>query len=384
MAKGISIGIGADTRDFSSAVSRGVLEPLEDVQDALKDVDRQGRDLDLEDTMRDSQRATARLKDENEELADAIRKAGRRGRDFGDDVRRGTRDAERGIDRAKAGVEDFKDEANSTAREAAASFDGSAESIGDAFQEVAANAFAGFGPAGAAAGLAAAAGLGVVTTVLNDQKAAADEFKAAIRDAYKEAVEEGRTYLDEAQIIAEVNSIIFDPDNESIYEQARRDAETLGVEVTDLLRAQAGDQQAVNDLLDIAKVRAEEMADGFDRGKRVTVQELAEMGHVVNRLNDKKAVIEESVDRARQARDAQKEIGDAASEANRRARDTDAERFRKYHEAYNRAKGLGPLNVDVRVNDGALTRIENRVRALDGRSIAVRLEGQTGAGRFIL
>jgi hypothetical protein len=386
VAKGISIGIGADTRAFASAVKSGVLEPLEDTVKALDKVDDAGRDLNLEDTMRDGQRATARLKDENEELADAIRQAGRRGRDMGDDVKRGAREAERGVDRAKDGVEEFRDEANSTAREAAASFDGSAESIGDAFQEVAANAFAGFGPAGAAAGIAAAAGLGVVTTVINDQTEAAEEFKASVRDAYKTAVEEGRLYLTEAEIIAKVNDLFLDPENDSIYKQAEADAAQLGVTVTEVLRAQAGDQNAINDLLDVAKSRAEDVADGMDGGRQVTIAEAAELGHVIGRLNDKKAVIDETVDRARKARDAQKEIGDAAAEANQRARDTDAARWQAQGERYEafRSRAAAGVNVPVRVDDSGLARVESRVNSLSGRVVSIRFEGQTGPGRQIL
>jgi hypothetical protein len=386
MAKGISISIGADAKTFASAVKSDVLRPLDETVKALEDVNREGDDLNLEDRMRDSQRATARLKDENEELADAIRQAGRRGRDMGDDVKRGAREAERGVERAKAGVEDFKDEANDTAREAAASFDGSAESIGDAFQEIAANAFAGFGPAGAAAGLAAAAGLGVVTTVIADQTEAAAEFKSSIRDAYQAAVEEGRTYLDEAQIIAAVNDLIFDPENDSIYKQAEQDAERLGVKVNDFLAAQAGDLNAVNDLLAISKARAEEIADGYDGGRQITIAEAAELGHVIGRLEDKKAVIEEANQRARVGIDVQNQIGDAAASANQRARDTDAARWQAQAERYEsfRQRVAGGVNVPVNVDDSGLTRIENRVRSLSGRVISVRVEGQTGAGRLIL
>ncbi|WP_419704992.1 hypothetical protein [Promicromonospora sp. NFX87] len=78
------------------------------------------------------------------------------------------------------GLHEFRDEANSTAREAAASFDGSFESAADAVQETAANALAGFGPIGAAAGLAAAAGLGIVLAKLNE-----------ISEATNAAAEEG-------------------------------------------------------------------------------------------------------------------------------------------------------------------------------------------------
>lgn len=154
---GIRIPFIAEVSDFLRG-KRSVTEGLEDVVDSLDDVGDAGEDLerkfkDVFDTVqRDSKRA---------------------GKDMGDSITDGAR-------RAGEGVDDFKDEANSTAREAAASFDGSAESIGDAFQEVAANAFAGFGPAGAAAGLAAAAGIGLAIQSLQQ---AADEANELTQDA---------------------------------------------------------------------------------------------------------------------------------------------------------------------------------------------------------
>jgi len=58
----------------------------------------------------------------------------------------------------------------------ASSFDGSAQSIADAFQGLAAEAFEGFGPAGVAAGVAAAVGLGAAAAAL--QQAAEDAQEA--------------------------------------------------------------------------------------------------------------------------------------------------------------------------------------------------------------
>lgn len=63
---------------------------------------------------------------------------------------------------ASAGFGEFKDEAGQTAREGAASFTGEFDDVGDVIQETLANGLAGFGPLGAAAGLAAAAGVGIV------------------------------------------------------------------------------------------------------------------------------------------------------------------------------------------------------------------------------
>lgn len=171
MAKVHEIGIGADTRAFEDQIKKGVIEPTEDAEKALKklgDTDAgtdAARDLDkLEDALKDAQRETR-------QLADAGDKAG-------DDVRRGMK-------RAEEGVDEFKAEAQSTAKEAAASFDGSFESIGEVAQEVAANAFAGFGPAGTAAGVAVAAGAGVMIEAIGNVGEAFDEARdAAFTMAY--------------------------------------------------------------------------------------------------------------------------------------------------------------------------------------------------------
>jgi hypothetical protein len=96
--------------------------------------------------------------------------------------------AKRAFDDAGDGVKDFKGEAAQTAKETAASFDGSAESIGSSFQEVAANAFSGFGPAGTAAGVAVAAGLGVAIDAFTKVNEAAEEARDS---AYKFAYDVG-------------------------------------------------------------------------------------------------------------------------------------------------------------------------------------------------
>lgn len=124
------------------------------------------------------------------------------------------------------GLSEFRDEANSTAREAAASFDGSAESTADAFQEVAANAFAGFGPAGAAAGIAAAVGLGVALAKLNEiseEINAAKEAGAEWASSFNAAtVQERVEALNESW--GELNSTITD--TREWYELGQRDAVT--------------------------------------------------------------------------------------------------------------------------------------------------------------
>ncbi|MBX9243412.1 hypothetical protein ICW40_01150 [Actinotalea ferrariae] len=171
---GINIAFASDVRAFLKGTD-DVEKSLDAVADSLDDLAREadtasdkiGRDLDgVGDDGKDAAEKLERS------FSDTFTKAKRQADDAGDSI---GRDIDRGFERAGEGAEEFKDEANSTAREAAASFDGSAESIADAFQEVAANAFAGFGPAGAAAGLVAAAGLGMITAAL---QTAAEEANA--------------------------------------------------------------------------------------------------------------------------------------------------------------------------------------------------------------
>lgn len=160
----IKISLISDVADAVSGAEK-VADSYEGVQDALEDVAREARKTqdslgDVGDGAQDAERAADDMERKFRTDFDKIRKDAKGAGDtIGKEFKEGT-------DRAGDGMDDFKDEAGGTAREAAASFDGSADSIAETFQELAANAFAGFGPAGAVAGVAAAVGLGVVISTL--------------------------------------------------------------------------------------------------------------------------------------------------------------------------------------------------------------------------
>jgi hypothetical protein len=393
VAKGISIAIAADARAVTSAVQRDVLKPLEETVEALDRVERAGANLDLEDSMRDAQRQTEELSDETKQLREHIERAGRAGRDAGVDIKRGTDDARDGFDRAKRGVDDFRDEANSTAREAAASFDGSAESIGDAFQEVAANAFAGFGPAGAVAGLAAAAGLGFALSAITEQQEAADELRERLSGMYQSAVEEGRAYLDQAQIIAEVQSLMFNPDRADEYLRVQEQARLIGVDIATYAAALAGDEQALNVALELGNAKRQTRQDWAERNliaERetgvITDAQGSAMDTVLSKLQERQALTEQNKAAAEAATEVTEQLGERERENIRRTRDADAARWQAFVEAAeaSKARVVSPMHIPLRVDDTQLTNVENRVRSLSGRVISVRMEGQTGAGRLIL
>ena len=146
-----------------------VSDSFDDLSDTLKDTGKAGEKAgkQLQDDMSDAAKKIDR--DLTRALDDVADQAKTTGRTVGREVKDGT-------DKAGEGFDELKDESKSTAKEAAASF-GSIEDAVDALQEVAANAFVGFGPAGMAAGLLAAAGIGLAISALQDNADKINENK---------------------------------------------------------------------------------------------------------------------------------------------------------------------------------------------------------------
>jgi hypothetical protein len=236
--------------DFISNVTE-FLRGTRDVEDALDDVADS-----LDDVAKDSDGALERAEKGFRDLADEARdtskdidKVADAGKRIGDDVRDGTK-------RAEEGLTDLKDESASTAREAAASFDGSAESIAEGFQEVAANAFGGFGPAGAAAGLAAAAGIGLATQAFTDAQEAADEAReSAFEFAY--SVSGALEAAGYAERIAEWTG------NTDKFREAQEIAKISGRDVVDVVDAIASGGEKLDGLWD-------DFEEGAERGAIAT------------------------------------------------------------------------------------------------------------------
>jgi predicted transcriptional regulator len=183
---------------------------------------------------------------------------------------------DRGFDKAKKGADDFKQESGSTLRETAASISSLEDGLG-AVQEVAANAFAGFGPVGAGAGLVAALGFGLLLENLNKQNEATELLKQRFADAYQTAAEEGRAYLDVQQILAEANDLSFNPERVEEYNQAVKDAKTLGLEANDVVLARSGDEEALQKVLDRTNDLRKEVDADFIRSRSTEAAELLQV-----------------------------------------------------------------------------------------------------------
>lgn len=361
----------------------------DDVSDALKDLARDGEKAGekIEKAFKDGvgDRLEKSLEEAGDEAKKLERKADSAFDSISNDARKAGRDVgksqKEGFKEAGEGLSEFKDEANSTAKESAASFDGSAESIADVFQEVAANAFAGFGPAGAAAGLAVAVGMGIAITAMQDtaEKATAMKQRAVdMIDGIKEAggdladMDLADKIIGWGREVIEDNWITFWADESSTnFQEIAKHAKTMGINVSDAIRAAAGSAedsrklldataQTYQDLnreiekgtsanedgmivLDASAEAAKRKRDALDQLRGKAEENIKVTGDAVDIYNIETDALKGTEEAAKRAADAVKEKADASAEAAGAAMDlTTAET--EY------AEKLPQLNEDIKKN----------------------------------
>jgi ABC-type transporter Mla subunit MlaD len=230
------------------------------------------------------------------------------GKPLGQSVKKGT-------DEAKEGLGEFKDEANSTAKESAASFDGSAESIVDSFQEIAANAFAGFGPAGAIAGLAIAAGIGIGVKKMEEGGEVSDALKEKIAALAGEYIDVGQSTRSLDQVSAALREMATSTeDGVDNFSDLKDLADKSDQPFDRIALALAGNRDEL-DKLTASTERAieatEEQAEATNSGSGGLLR-AATAGE---RQRDSLLELREKLDEARAAQDAAREASDAYAQA---------------------------------------------------------------------
>lgn len=249
--KGIEIGVASETKAFKQGVESGIIAPLEDAADKLDDLGKSKGPDKLEAGMKDAQKASEKLGKEVKSTADQIE------REFRDSYKSVAKSSDEGMQAATEGVQDFKQEAEQSAKETAASFDGSFESIVGMVQETAAQALSGFGPLGVAAGLTAAAGIGLAVKGFDDVNEAQKVTEAAGAEWANKFIESGQRVATAAQQTGSMVAIATDPEK---YKEATEAAEAWGVDVSTAMLAMSGNAPAlkvVNDAVDLLGANAE-------------------------------------------------------------------------------------------------------------------------------
>jgi hypothetical protein len=260
----IRIPIIADVIDALRGAKK-LGESFEDVADSLDEVTTGARPAgaaveDVGDHAGATSRDAAEMERSFKDAFDSVRKESK---DAGDGVSDSMR---HGTEGASASVEEFGSEANSTAKETAASFDGSAESITGAFQEIAANAFQGFGPAGAVAGLAAAAGIGIVTNRMEEAKEKAQETAQEVADIAGELIDLGSHKLGPEQVADALNEMATTAEDGKIpLDELRKVADKAGISYSDYAQGVAGDSSALQRSYDEVQGALGEYQSELDR-----------------------------------------------------------------------------------------------------------------------
>lgn len=182
MSAGINIEFVSDVRKFLGGTSdvEGALGKVSDAldevaKDAQKSGDKAAESMSEagKDMARSTETATEKMEKSFSEVAAAAKASGKAaGDDLGEHVKRGAKDADEGVSA-------LKENTASNAKEMGASFQDVGSAI-DGLQGLAAEALEGFGPAGIAAGVAVAAGIGVATQALQQ---AADKANKLTEDA---------------------------------------------------------------------------------------------------------------------------------------------------------------------------------------------------------
>lgn len=238
------------------------------------------------------------------DYADDARDAARNIRRAFDDIsgasRKSAKDIDDDFEKAGKGLDEFKDEARSSGREAAASFGGGFSDIGDFVQETAANAFGGFGPIGAAAGIAAAAGIGIITNAFSNAKESAEQARAAVSD-WIQAYVDGLGEIKEATIEAKLNE--FAQDGGKKLRELGEAARAAGVDVADYQRAQAGDVEAQKRVAEQYKKQVARLAElsgnrdadaGAIARQSLALQQIAsDLGYTNSQMQEGKARADE-------------------------------------------------------------------------------------------
>lgn len=231
--------------DDADDAARSGARSLGDLSDALGDVadDSQdaGRDLtrNLDGAADDAGSAADRLERSFRDSLDAVRtESADAGQSVGRDMEQGTREASEGLTQ-------MGEEGAANAREVAASFDGSASSIADGFQGLAAEALGGFGPLGAAAGVAIAAGMGLAMASIEKAKEEAQETAEAIADIAGEMIDLGTTKRGPEQVAEALTEMATTAeDGENKLQSIADTAADLGIDYANLANAMAGDSEA--------------------------------------------------------------------------------------------------------------------------------------------
>lgn len=331
----LTFNIGANERAAVRAV-KNLGETLEDVSDALDDL------------ARDGDKSLGKLEGGFKDLAKQAEKTDRSVEKVSDN----------GFRKAGTASTEFKSEALQNFSEVTSSFDGSMQSIGDLAQGTLggiASSIPGIGLLGGAA----AVGVGLITAELVNQNEQAEFLRERLSNAYLEAAQAGRDYIDAAQAVQEAQDLMFNPERAAEWKQIQADAKTLGLDVGVVIDANAGKGEAQREVQERINGLLQQAKDNYNETDSIIGNVGSSVLGIKNRWDEVIAVTDEEKARV-------EDLSSYSEEAYKRERDQ-IQKTRDASQARYEAlaqQAAGGITIPVRVDDSeayrALSRFQDR------------------------
>lgn len=248
MAKGITIPVASDTREFATGVKKGVITPLEGTVEALDDVAKAGDEAGdtLERAMDKASKETSDFKKEQQELANTIDRGSQQS------FKSFSRESTEATDQAKQNAEELGEEAKSNLAETLSSFDGTVGGFIDGIQGTLGGVTAGLtGVVPIIAAAAGAAGLGLIASAWEQNTEKAEQAREKIATLASEFIETGEVGERSIESVVTVlkELAVETEDNALSLTKLKQIAKESGVEFSTIAQAYVGNSDALRALL---------------------------------------------------------------------------------------------------------------------------------------
>lgn len=359
MAKGIEIGIASETRAFKQGVETGMIKPLDKAVDALDDLGKSKGPDQLEEGLKDAQKATEKLGRETKDTAADIE------REFRDAYRKSKQASKDGTDSMSENVGEFKNEAVQNFSELASSFKGDMSDMADGVQ-------------GLTGGLASSLtpGIGIPVALLGAAAAAffaswqqaAEDSEERVSSMYQQFLESGAKYLTDEQ----VNQAMADlADDAGKWGEALQIASDTQLPIQTVLRALVGDQEALTAGVDAENDAHARSIDAINEGAlamedkaAAIVLENARHEQTIGKL---KAIQQDTDTAAAKAAAVSAAFGTGNAVLD--------QQIAKVQTLAAQLRGISNTPITIPINADT-TGIEGAFAGLRGRSVTVNVEGQ--------
>ncbi len=210
----------------------------------------------------------------------------------------------------------------------------------------------------------------MVLGAIQSQQEAVDRLKEKFADAYKSAAQDGRDYLDEAQIINAAQDILFGTgDDKGSKKKAADDAKQTGLDILTIARAQAGSASDLDAVLAAINLKQDAIKDSGQ-------QALDAQDGAVTQAGAQSIQLQQIADRYGSIRDVSKDAADSANLADELRKQSAAAQAQADGDAAGRQQALIQSNRDYRAQASAPLSMSLNVDDSPARAAFERLLGQ--------